>query len=210
MSARNACVLNSVFCFRCRLELGRDIWHLNGNCQFCHVFQALSHKQKLPKKVPRKKKTHIFISKHHWNCHSGKQSQCNLVLKVTVKCRHILGEQWVVYPDSSAITNSVTSAFHEIPGPCQLWMSRATQQVIFMVNVPFRRALFGLPFLLKSGGWISKVMNSVLCPVWPDTKAKCEVVFTFRDEVFNVFWNPDAKVKLRYPERVANPANAKD
>ena len=37
------------FCFRCRLKLRRDIWHLNGNCQFClhqFSFSKLSHTQK--------------------------------------------------------------------------------------------------------------------------------------------------------------------
>lgn len=27
--------LGGVFCFRCRLKLRRDVWHLNGSCQFC-------------------------------------------------------------------------------------------------------------------------------------------------------------------------------
>lgn len=140
------------FCFRCRLQLGRDIWHLNGSCQFCHSCLSSLTQTKTSPKVPRRKKSHIFINKHHLNSHSGKKSQCNLVSKVTVKRRHILGEQWVLYPDSSAITNLVASDFHEIPGPCQLWMGRATQQVIFYCQCPFQERSFWVAVPLKIQG----------------------------------------------------------
>lgn len=60
------------------------------------------------------------------------------MLKVLVKSRHILGEQWVVYPNSSGSNDCNNKSgiirFHEVPGPCQLWMSRACLQLCFWTH----------------------------------------------------------------------------
>lgn len=158
--------LAGAFCFRCRLKLRRDIWNLNGNCQFClHQFSfsklSLTH-TKLLENFPGKK-SHIFINRYHWNLNAGSKSEINVgfFLKLESKC--IIVEQWAVYPNSLG-SKDCDNKSGNIQFP---WDARSLPDMneqspmadIFYYQCAFQGvALFEPPFYLKPRSQISKVI----------------------------------------------------